>query len=46
MILTDIREDALQATLVSLPESQIGEANLCFTTDLTDVEQLAALVDF
>ncbi len=46
VILTDIREDALQATLASLPESQTGEPNLCFTADLTDAEQLAALVDF
>ena len=45
-ILTDIREQALQATLASLPESQMGEPNLCFTADLTDAEQLAALVDF
>ena len=46
VILTDIRKDALQATLASLPESQTGEPNLCFTADLTDAEQLAALVDF
>ena len=46
VILTDIREDALQATLASLPEPQTGEPNLCFTADLTDAEQLAALVDF
>lgn len=46
VILTDIREDALQATLTSLPGSQTGEPNLCFTADLTDAEQLAALVDF
>lgn len=46
VILTDIREDALQATLASLPESQTGVPNLCFTADLTDAEQLAALVDF
>lgn len=45
-ILTDIREDALQATLASLPESQLGEPNLCFTADLTDAEQLSSLVDF
>ena len=46
VVLTDIREDALQATLVSLPASQTGEPNLCFTADLTDTGQLAALVDF
>ena len=46
VILTDIREDSLQATLASLPKSQTGEPNLCFTADLTDAEQLAALVDF
>ena len=46
VILTDIREDALQATLASLPESQASEPNLSFTADLTDAEQLAALVDF
>ena len=45
VILTDIREDALQATLASLPESQTDEPNLSFTADLTDSEQLAALVD-
>lgn len=46
VILTDIREDALQTTLASLPASQAGEPNLCFTADLTDGEQLSALVDF
>jgi len=46
VILTDIRQDALQTILVSLPASQTGEPNLCFTADLTDAEQLAALVDF
>ena len=46
VILTDIREDALQSTLTSLPALQTGEPNLCFTADLTDAEQLAALVDF
>lgn len=46
VILTDIREEALNATLASLPVSQTGEPNLCFTSDLTDAEQLAALVDF
>jgi NAD(P)-dependent dehydrogenase (short-subunit alcohol dehydrogenase family) len=46
VILTDIREDALQVALTSLPASQTGYPNLCFTADLTDSEQLAALVDF
>lgn len=46
VILTDIREDALQSALTSLPASQTGEPNLCFTADLTDAEQLSALVDF
>ena len=45
VILTDIREDALQSTLASLPEPQNGEKNLYFTADLTDAEQLAALVN-
>ena len=45
VVLTDIREDALQATLTSLPESQTGESNLCFTADLTDAEQLITLVE-
>ena len=46
VVLTDIREDALKSTLVSLPKAQTGEPNLCFTSDLTDAEQLAALVDY
>ena len=46
VILTDIREDALLATLASLPEPQTGEPNLGYTADLTDAEQLSALVDF
>ena len=46
VILTDIREDALRSTLESLPTPMTGEPNLCFTADLTDVEQLVALVDF
>lgn len=45
VVLTDIREDALKSTLAALPESQTGEPNLCFTADLTDSEQLAALVE-
>ena len=46
VILTDIREEALAETLASLPESQTGEPNLCYTADLTDASQLTALVDF
>jgi NAD(P)-dependent dehydrogenase (short-subunit alcohol dehydrogenase family) len=46
IILTDIREDALKTILASLPTSSMVEPNLCFTADLTDAEQLAALVDF
>lgn len=45
VILTDIREDALRVTLGSLPTPMTGEPNLCITADLTDAEQLAALVD-
>ena len=45
-VLTDIREDALATTMETLPELRTGEPNLCFTADLTDAEQLAALVDF
>jgi len=45
VILTDIREDALNATLASLPEAQTGEPNLCITADLTDAGQLAMLVE-
>lgn len=46
VILTDIREEALTEALTSLPESLTGEPNLCYTADLTDSEQLSALVDF
>ena len=46
VVLTDIREDALATALASLPDTQTGEPNLCFTADLTDVDQLAALVEF
>lgn len=45
VVLTDIREDALQTTLSSLPESMSGEPHLSFTADLTDAEQLASLVE-
>ena len=46
VVLTDVREDALNATFSALAESQTGESNLCFTADLTDSNQLEALVDF
>ena len=46
VVLTDIREDALQATLASMPESVSGEQHLCYTADLTEAEQLASLVNF
>ena len=46
VVLTDIREDALSSTLALLPESQTGEPHLCFPADLTDADQLAALVEF
>jgi NAD(P)-dependent dehydrogenase (short-subunit alcohol dehydrogenase family) len=46
VVLTDIRDDALKTALDSLPMSQTGEPNLCFTADLTDSDQLAALVEF
>ena len=46
VILTDIREDALQTTLASLPPSLSEEPHLCFTADLTEAEQLASLVEF
>ena len=46
VVLTDIREDALVATLSILPESQTEEPHLCFTADLTVADQLAALVEF
>lgn len=46
VILTDIRQDALEATMASLPDCHTGEPNLSFTADLTDAEQLAALVEY
>lgn len=46
VIITDIREDALQSALESLPSSRSGEPHLSFKADLTDPGQLAALVDF
>lgn len=46
VVLTDIRGDVLAETLASLPTSKTGDPNLCFTADLTDASQLAALVEF
>lgn len=46
VILTDIRRDALMDTLATLQESLSDGENLCFTADLTDANQLSALVDF
>lgn len=46
VILTDIREEALVATLASLHFFSSEDSYSCFTADLTDAEQLAALVDF
>lgn len=46
VILTDIRSDALEETMASLPDSTSGNPNLMFTADLTNAEQLDALVDF
>jgi len=46
VILTDIRRDALEMTLKSLPLPQSGEQHLCFTADLTNSEELANLVDY
>lgn len=45
VVLTDIREDALQATLSLLPMTTTGEEHLAFTADLTDADQLTALID-
>lgn len=46
VLLTDIREDALEITIKSLPLPQSGEQNLCFTADLTNPEHLANLVEY
>lgn len=46
VILTDIRQDALEKTIAELPDSTTGEPNMFFTADLTSDEQLAALVEF
>ena len=45
LVLTDIREDALADALARLPESLSGEPHLAVPSDLTDAEQLSALVD-
>ena len=45
VVLTDIREDALQATLASLPKSPTGDPNMAVVADLTDSAQLNTLVD-
>lgn len=45
VVLTDIREEALFSALESLPDPHNGKKNLGFTADLTDPDQLAALVD-
>ncbi|MBQ9362755.1 MAG: SDR family oxidoreductase [Bacteroidaceae bacterium] len=44
VVLTDIREDALQAVLSSLPAVACGE-HLAVKADLTNAEELKALVD-
>ena len=46
VVLTDIRENALAETLAALPSTADGCQNLCFAADLTNSEQLNALVDF
>ncbi len=44
VVLTDIREDALQAALVSLDKVEVGE-HLAITADLTNPDDLNRLVD-
>lgn len=46
VILTDIRQEALEKTISSLPDSETELPNLFYTADLTAADQLAALVDF
>ena len=46
VVLTDIREDALKSVIESLPEPSCGGENLYFTADLTNPEELDALVSF
>ena len=45
VVMTDIREEALTEALISLPKTQIREPNIVFPADLTNAEQLTALVD-
>ena len=45
IVLTDIREDALQAALERLPKHEGAEPHLAFKADLTAAEELAALVE-
>lgn len=45
VVLTDIKEEELKTALESLPKVQEGSTNLSYVADLTDEEQLAALVD-
>jgi NAD(P)-dependent dehydrogenase (short-subunit alcohol dehydrogenase family) len=46
VVLTDIREDALKSVIESLPAPSCGGENLYFTADLTNPEELDALVAF
>jgi len=45
VILTDIREEALQAALETLSPCGNGKSHLAFKADLTNAEELASLVD-
>ena len=46
VVLTDIREDALRDVVESLPAPKCGGENLYFTADLTNQDELDALVSF
>ena len=46
VVLTDIREDALKSVVESLPAPSCGGENQYFTADLTNPEELDALVAF
>lgn len=46
VVLTDIREDALKNVVESLPAPKSGGENLYFTADLTNQDELDALVSF
>ena len=46
VVLTDIREDALKTVVESLPAPKNGGENLYFTADLTNQDELDALVSF